>query len=95
MTHFQRATVAILSASFFCVGASARPVAASGKEGFAPVQHQTSDKATAKAVRKYQGEEARANKNAELRKLESNGYCPDQSSPGYPENLQKARKMAA
>ncbi|WP_321886494.1 hypothetical protein [Paraburkholderia bannensis] len=57
-------------------------------------QYQASDKAAAKAEHKRKRREARAKKNAELKRLESNGYRPSQSEPGYPENLQQAQRRS-
>lgn len=48
-----------------------------------------------KAQRKQARKEARAKKNAELKKLEDAGYQPGRSSdPNYPQDLQNAEKKA-
>jgi hypothetical protein len=47
-----------------------------------------------KAERKAARKEARAKKNAELKKLEDAGYRPAQNDPNYPTDLQKAEKKA-
>jgi hypothetical protein len=49
---------------------------------------------TTKAERKAARKEARAKKNAELKKLEANGYEPSRNDPNYPQNLQNAEKKA-
>ncbi|WP_321791794.1 DUF4148 domain-containing protein [Caballeronia sp. J97] len=55
----------------------------------APAVH--SDKAQKKAARK----QARAKKNAELKKLEDAGYNPARGNdPNYPQDLQNAQKKA-
>ncbi|WNC91886.1 hypothetical protein RI103_26695 [Paraburkholderia sp. FT54] len=47
-----------------------------------------------KAERKEARKQARAKKNAELKKLEDAGYQPGQNDPNYPDKLQKAQKKA-
>lgn len=51
-------------------------------------------KKQARAKRKAERKAARAKKNAELKKLEQNGYNPSLSDPNYPQNLQNAEKKA-
>lgn len=53
-----------------------------------------SSKAATKAERKADRKARRAHKNAELSKLEKNGYNPSANDPNYPNNLQKAEKKA-
>jgi hypothetical protein len=48
-----------------------------------------------KAERKAAKKEARAKKNAELKKLEDAGYQPAANEPSYPTKLQQAEKKAA
>ena len=47
-----------------------------------------------KAERKAARKQARAKKNAELKKLEDAGYQPSQNDPNYPDKLQAAQKKA-
>ena len=47
-----------------------------------------------KAQRKQARKEARAKKNAELKKLEDAGYRPGRDDPNYPQDLQNAQKKA-
>ncbi|WP_109476229.1 DUF4148 domain-containing protein [Paraburkholderia sp. C35] len=48
-----------------------------------------------KAQRKQARKEARAKKNAELKKLEDAGYQPGRASdPNYPQDIQDAEKKA-
>ena len=47
-----------------------------------------------KAERKAASKQARAKKNAELKKLEDAGYNPSRNDPNYPTNLQNAQKKA-
>jgi hypothetical protein len=49
---------------------------------------------TTKAERKAARKQARAKKNAELKKLEAAGYHPSQNDPNYPQDLQNAQKKA-
>ncbi len=49
---------------------------------------------TTKAERKAAHKQARAKKNAELKKLEANGYNPARNDPNYPNDIQKAEKKA-
>ncbi|AXF16744.1 DUF4148 domain-containing protein [Paraburkholderia caledonica] len=47
-----------------------------------------------KAERKAARKQARAKKNAELKKLEDAGYQPSRNDPNYPTDLQNAQKKA-
>jgi hypothetical protein len=47
-----------------------------------------------KAERKAASKQARAKKNAELKKLEDAGYQPGRNDPNYPTDLQNAQKKA-
>ncbi|HEV3431248.1 MAG TPA: DUF4148 domain-containing protein [Paraburkholderia sp.] len=47
-----------------------------------------------KAQRKEARKQARAHKNAELKKLEQNGYNPSRNNVNYPDDIQKAEKKA-
>ncbi|RDJ98185.1 DUF4148 domain-containing protein [Paraburkholderia lacunae] len=47
-----------------------------------------------KAERKAARKQARAKKNAELKKLEDAGYQPGRNDPNYPTDLQNAQKKA-
>jgi uncharacterized lipoprotein YajG len=49
---------------------------------------------TTKAQRKEARKQARAKKDAELKKLEDAGYHPSQNDPNYPQDLQDAEKKA-
>ncbi|MFM0653540.1 hypothetical protein [Paraburkholderia sediminicola] len=57
----------------------------------APAAQSAPTKAERKAARK----QVRAKKNAELKKLEANGYSPSRNDPNYPQDLQNAEKKAA
>ncbi|HYS66609.1 MAG TPA: hypothetical protein VEN30_22740 [Paraburkholderia sp.] len=48
-----------------------------------------------KAQKKADRKAHRANKNAELSKLEKNGYNPAGNQTNYPQNLQNAQQKAA
>jgi hypothetical protein len=51
-------------------------------------------KTQTRAAHKQARKAHRAAKNAELSKLEKNGYNPSASDPTYPNNLQAAQKKA-
>lgn len=51
-------------------------------------------KTQTRAAHKQARKAHRAAKNAELSKLEKNGYNPSASDPTYPNNLQNAEKKA-
>ncbi|WP_233837488.1 DUF4148 domain-containing protein [Paraburkholderia sp. ZP32-5] len=57
-------------------------------------QPDTSTAKPTKAERKAARKQARAKKNAELKKLEDAGYQPGRNDPNYPTNLQNAQKKA-
>jgi hypothetical protein len=73
--------------------------------GTASVQAQEASAATAapaapaastpKQIRKAQRKAARAQKNADLKKLEKGGYQPGQDTADYPQNLQNAERKTA
>jgi hypothetical protein len=50
---------------------------------------------TPKQIRKAQRKAARAQKNADLKKLEKGGYQPGQDTADYPQNLQNAERKTA
>ena len=52
-------------------------------------------KQTQKAERKAARKAARANKNADLKKLEQNGYKPGSDRTDYPQDIQDAEKKTA
>jgi hypothetical protein len=60
-----------------------------------PTPASTTTKAELKSKRKAERRQARAVKNAELKRLEDAGYQPSQYDPSYPANLQNAEKPAS
>lgn len=94
MKTFKRTAAAFALTSLFSIFASAHPVTASGQPATASPPHAASGKAAVKAERKQQRTEARARKNAELKKLEGTGYRPGESDPDYPQNIEKAEKKS-
>ncbi|MEI5999844.1 DUF4148 domain-containing protein [Paraburkholderia bengalensis] len=77
--------------------------AALGVGAIAPAFAQTDTGATGAAAsaakptkeqRKQARKEARAKKNAELKKLEDAGYKPTANDPNYPQDIQNAEKKA-
>ncbi|WP_118179738.1 DUF4148 domain-containing protein [Paraburkholderia phosphatilytica] len=98
MTH-PSAKLAVLVASVTLVaGSMTVPVYAQSNTntGDAAVEQAASTPRpkTTKAERKAARKQARAKKNAELKKLEANGYSPSRNDPNYPQNLQNAEKKA-
>jgi hypothetical protein len=82
--------IAVAAASLAMAGTV--PVMAQAVDG---TQSATSTPST-KAERKAAREEARAKKNAEMKKLEDAGYNPATANMSdYPQNLQKAQAKAA
>jgi hypothetical protein len=87
------ATIA-LSLIVTAVGASVTPLSYAqdtGSTATGATQPASMTKAQKKAARK----EARAKKNAELKKLEDAGYNPGRANdPNYPQDIQNAQKKA-
>jgi hypothetical protein len=93
----------LLTSVVLSVAAAAPAFAQSGGGGGGPAG-ENSDAAkadtgarpphTTKAERKAAHKQARAKKNAELKKLEANGYNPARNDPNYPNDIQKAEKKA-
>jgi Domain of unknown function (DUF4148) len=92
----------LLAAAALSIGLTA-PVFAQSGGGGGPSNDNTAEvekpasapKAkTTKADRKAARKQARAKKNAELKKLEDAGYKPSANDPNYPTNLQNAQKKA-
>ena len=86
----------ILGASVVAMVAGSIPLAvAQDASGVVAAQQNTaSAPKQTKAERKAARKEARAKKNAELKKLEDAGYRPATNDPNYPDDLQKAQKKA-
>lgn len=77
----------------FAQDASA-PAAAAPAASAAQSTTKAEQKKQAKAQRKAERKAAREKKNAELKKLEQNGYNPAGNDLNYPQNLQNAEKKA-
>lgn len=102
MTFSPSKKMAVLLASAALMIGSAAPALAQSSGGgsangasadtAAPMAPASS--ATTKAQRKAARKQARAKKNAELKKLEANGYNPSRNDPNYPTDLQNAEKKA-
>lgn len=91
----------LLASVVLSVAAAAPAFAQSGGGGGAAGDNSDAAKAdtgakphTTKADRKAARKQARAKKNAELKKLEANGYNPSRNDPNYPNDIQKAQKKA-
>jgi hypothetical protein len=80
----------LIAAASIGVGASAPAFA----QGDSTTGAAASAAKPTKAQRKQARKEARAKKNAELKKLEDAGYNPARNDPNYPQDLQKAEKKA-
>lgn len=87
----------MLGASVMAMVAGSIPLAAAQEASgvmAAPQPGATTATKPTKAQRKEARKEARAKKNAELKKLEDAGYKPAANDPNYPNDLQKAEKKA-
>jgi hypothetical protein len=87
----------MLGVSVIAMVAGSIPLAAAqdaSEVSAAPQGAATGAKPT-KAERKAAHKQARAKKNAELKKLEDAGYQPAANDPNYPAKLQAAQKKAA
>ncbi|TCG06144.1 hypothetical protein BZM27_28520 [Paraburkholderia steynii] len=88
--------IALFVSASLCLGVAAPAFAqndAAGGDNAASGAVASTAKPT-KAQRKQARKEARAKKNAELKKLEDAGYQPSRNDPNYPQDLQKAQKKA-
>jgi hypothetical protein len=65
-----------------------------GENSDAATTAAASGTSSTKAQRKAARKQARANKNAELKTLEKNGYNPSRNDPNYPNDIQNAEKKA-
>ncbi|WGS50402.1 DUF4148 domain-containing protein [Paraburkholderia sp. D15] len=103
MTASPARKLAVLLASVVLSVACAAPAfaqsggggGAAGDDSDAAKPTAASKVTTTKAQRKAARKQARAKKNAELKKLEANGYNPSRNDPNYPTDLQNAQKKAA
>jgi hypothetical protein len=100
-TLFGSASVAALLALSLAGPAAAQSGTGGGAAGTetqtpasAAPQTPRSTASSTKAQRKLARKQRRAVKNAQLKKLEDNGYQPGQEDPNYPQNLQDAQKKA-
>ncbi|CAB3789418.1 hypothetical protein LMG28614_02878 [Paraburkholderia ultramafica] len=86
----------MLGVSVIALVAGSIPFAAAqdASEVSAAPQGKPSGAKPTKAERKAAHKEARAKKNAELKKLEDAGYQPAANDPNYPNKLQQAEKKA-
>ncbi|WP_233854856.1 hypothetical protein [Paraburkholderia sp. HD33-4] len=85
----------MLGVSVVALVAGTMPLAlAQGSTDAAAQEGATSAPKPTKAERKEARKQARAKKNAELKKLEEAGYQPAQNDPNYPDKLQAAQKKA-
>jgi hypothetical protein len=81
-----------LTAEFTAFSAYAQDV---GPAAIGQPEEATVSKAEKKAQAKVMRKQARAKKNAELKKLEDAGYNPSKGNdPNYPQDLQNAQKKA-
>ena len=87
----------VIAQSAFSQGGGSNSDSASGATAASTGSNHSAPPSTAavrRAQRKAARKEARAKRNAELKKLESSGYNPAQSDPNFPEHLQDAEKKA-
>jgi hypothetical protein len=93
--HIARKLIVLLASASLGIGAAAPAFAqndASSGTGAAGVA--ASAAKPTKQQKKQARKEARAKKNAELKKLEAAGYQPGRNNPNYPADLQNAQKKA-
>ncbi|MEM5434106.1 DUF4148 domain-containing protein [Paraburkholderia diazotrophica] len=94
--HIARKLIVLFASASLGVGAAAPAFAqntdASGSTDTAGAAASTAK--PTKAQRKQARKEARAKRNAELKKLEDAGYKPSHNDPNYPQDLQNAQKKA-
>jgi hypothetical protein len=97
VTHYISAT--ILSLPFLAVaqehGASGPDVTAAQVQPSSAPLTKAEARAKASAERKKAARQRRQVKNAELKKLQDNGYGPQANPEQYPENLTKAERKTA
>ncbi|NML34288.1 hypothetical protein HHL14_26090 [Paraburkholderia sp. G-4-1-8] len=84
----------MLGISAVALMAGTIPFAAAQGTTDAAAQPETSTAKPTKAERKAARKQARAKRNAELKKLEDAGYQPAANDPNYPSKLQQAEKKA-
>lgn len=85
----------MLGVSVIAMVAGGIPLAAAQNTGDASAAPSDATQAKpTKAERKAAHKQARAKKNAELKKLEDAGYQPAANDPNYPAKLQQAEKKA-
>ena len=91
-TSFGLGTIAPVFAQNDTSGAASAPAMSAAS---APAMSAAASTAKpTKAQKKQARKEARAKKNAELKKLEDAGYQPGRNDPNYPQDLQNAQKKA-
>jgi len=76
---------------FFAAAVQAQP---NGDEAASMTGSQATGKQAQKAQKKAERKARRAQKNADLNKLEKNGYNPSGNQLRYPQNVQNAEKKA-
>lgn len=90
MSHTHRRVFAsLIVAATVAIGPVTAAFAQDASSGAMP-----ESKADMKAQHKAASKARRAHKNAELKKLEKNGYNPATNDPKYPDKLQNAEKKA-
>jgi hypothetical protein len=96
--HIARKLIILFASASLVIGEVAPAFAqndATGGENAAATGAVASTAKPTKAQRKQARKEARAKKNAELKKLEAAGYQPAAGNdPKYPQDLQNAEKKA-
>lgn len=92
--HIARKLIVLFASASLGIGAIA-PAFAQNASGADTAGATASAAKPTKAQRKQARKEARAKRNAELKKLEDAGYKPSHNDPNYPQNLQDAQKKAA
>lgn len=94
-----RKALVFIASACVTIGAATTSLAqGSASSGVAPAaasRGAASGTKSTSAERKAARKEARAKKNADLKKLEQSGYQPGRDSLSYPQDVQNAQKKAA
>ena len=95
MSHINRRAIATaIIAAAVSFGSVSVAFAQAQQTPVTPDNGSTMTKAQTRASHKQARQAHRAAKNAELSKLEKNGYNPGTNDPTYPNKLQSAEKKA-
>jgi cell division protein FtsB len=89
-----KVTTLVLGVSLAVLSTATPVIAQTSTDQTATSPDSQTSKQAQKAQKKADRKARRTKKNAELSKLEKNGYNPSGSQTDYPQNLQNAQKKA-